>query len=199
MSANSKAIPPAPAGQSFPTIDPGAHLVGRRVIFVFEVKDRTGDRFFNGISGYRAQYYTSPNHGLSQNRLLIDRLTPLLVEIAKARDFRKGDEVMTEDEVRASLALESAKAWGNETGDREFWSHVNGYKNRDDIEINARRWAENLGSTDIKTKRGAQRGVRAPRLRAIKIMGGFADQHGNEDVAEHKRRRHHDIHERGFS
>ena len=106
---------------------------------------------------------------------------------------------MTKVRVKASLTLPSAKAWGDENGDPEFWNHVNIYGGENDIEIKARRWVENLNSADTNTKHGAQRGVRAPRLKSIKIMGGFINDDGTEHVAERKLLRPCEICERGFS
>jgi hypothetical protein len=105
---------------------------------------------------------------------------------------------MGDAQIAASLALPSAKAWGDENRG-QFWGHMNGYRDESDIEIRARRWVDNLVSADATKKRKAKRGVRAPHLDFIKIMGGLIDDDGNEHVAEHKQRRACEIFECGFS
>ena len=190
----------AHTGECIFQIEPGDHVPGQRPVFVFPVNGRPGDIFFNGVSGYRAQYYRSPETGSIQNHLLIDLLTPQLLRVAEAKSFADGDRTMSEAQVTASLTLPSAKAWGDECRDKEqFWKHVNAYEDENDIEIRARRWLDNLASPDEAKSGKAGRGVRAPQLGLIKIMGGFIDDDGNEQVAERKRRRACDIFECGFS
>ena len=179
-------------------IEPGDHVAGRRPVFVFPAERRAGDTFFNGVSGYRAQYYRSPETGAIQNGQLLDWLTPQLLKVAKAHRFADEGNVMSKAQVASSLALTSAQEWGDET-EKLFWNHMNVYHNESDIEIAARRWTDNLANTTEKMKRKAQRGVRAPWPGFIKIMGGYIDDDGNEHVAEYKRRRACDIFECGFS
>ncbi len=179
-------------------IDPGCDVPGRRPVFVFPVGRKAGDTFFNGVSGYRAQYYRSPETGSIQNGRLLDWLTPQLLKVAKAHSFADEDNVMSKAQVASSLALPSAKAWGDET-EKLFWDHMTAYHDESDIEIAARRWTDNLASANGEMKGKAECGVRAPWPGFIKIMGGFIDNDGNEHVAEHKRRRACDIFECGFS
>ena len=161
----------------------------------------SSDIFFNGVNGYRAQYYRSPETGSINNHLLIERfLQPELLKVAERHGYADATRSLSEAQVAASLALPSAKAWGDERGDKElFWDHVNAYRSERDVEIRAQRWIENTRHEDGEKKGKAQRGVRAPRLGRIKIMGGFIDDDGTEHVAEHKRRRACDIFEFGFS
>ena len=49
-----------------------------RIVAQVPLKEITFDQFFNGRSGYRAQYYLSPEEGVLFNRSLIGGLEPVL-------------------------------------------------------------------------------------------------------------------------
>ena len=51
-------------------------------IFLVDLAE-TGDAFFNGPWGYRAQYWIHPSRGLAANRELITGLTPKLLAAAE--------------------------------------------------------------------------------------------------------------------
>ena len=150
-------------------------------VFSFELPG-VGDRFFNGIAGYRAQYWLDPSNGLSANALLLAELTPkLLANIAGA------DELNAEKiNVCTSLRATSAKFWI-----QEIPSLLVDPSN----DLNVQRW-------QAEAKRGVQLarwGISAPEVTKFDVKGALLDPYGNEVVPSRKITRHLDIHHYGFS
>jgi hypothetical protein len=68
----------------------------------------TYDLLFNGRSGYRAQYYLSPEEGNTYNRQIIDDLIPVLIRTAGGQ---KAENSVDPDLVQLSLKSMSKLAW----------------------------------------------------------------------------------------
>jgi hypothetical protein len=77
-----------------------------RLVAKVPLKEETFDQLFNGRSGYRAQYYLSPEEGVLYNRDLLAILLPALMQALIAAPLGV-DEVL----VRRSLAGPHAKVW----------------------------------------------------------------------------------------
>jgi hypothetical protein len=62
--------------------EPGSDEMPASFVRVFAnicVREKTYDQFFNGPSGYRAQYYLGADNGEAFNRTLVETVAPLLV------------------------------------------------------------------------------------------------------------------------
>jgi hypothetical protein len=141
----------------------------------------TGDALFNGPFGYRAQYWRSPEQGLAANALLIDALTPqLLASSATCSDPR-----LARLDLGSSIGAASAKFL-----DREglFLNTVTA-----DLDVEAWKGHANLG-VEL-----ARRGLMAPVEDKFEVKGALLDPDGNEVVPAGKIRRHHQIHQYGWS
>ena len=150
-------------------------------IFLVDLAE-TGDAFFNGPWGYRAQYWIHPSRGLAANRELITGLTPKLLaaaDVAAAPDLAKLD-------LCASLAASSAKFWV-----RESFTLLT----EPTADLAVDRWTQ-------EANRGvelARLGLVAPEQTKFELKGALLDAHGNEVVPARKIKRHLDIHNFGFS
>lgn len=150
-------------------------------VFNFELP-RTGDAFFNGPWGYRAQYWASPWQGFAANGSLLANLASKLlgaVDVAAAPDLAKID-------VCASLHAASAKIWIQE---------IPSLLREPTIDLEVEPWAS-------EAKRGvelARWGISAPCVTKFQVKGALLDSYNNEVVPTRKIRRHHDIHHYGFS
>lgn len=149
-------------------------------VFTLELPN-VGDALFNGPWGYRAQYWTSPSHGIAANMELIRALVQKLlgaVDVGSAPNLAKID-------VCASLAAASAKLWIRES--------LNLTDPPSDLAVE--RWVE-------EAREGvelARLGLQAPVATKFEIKGALLDPYGNEVVPSRKIRRHVDIHHYGFS
>jgi hypothetical protein len=70
------------------------------------LSDVVFDQLFNGRSGYRAQYYLSPEEGVLFNRFLLDELRPFLIQAYGGSGISSNLDV-----VGASLMAPHAKLW----------------------------------------------------------------------------------------
>ena len=94
-----------------------------RPLFYVKVGAELADLFFNGVCGYRAQYYLSAANGVVANRYAIQQIEAKLLEAARIADWRTPDPNrrpsaalhMEEAQIFASLRFTSAKIWGDET------------------------------------------------------------------------------------
>lgn len=170
-----------------------------RPLFYADVGLRLADWFFNGVSGYRAQYYASPAKGLKANRYAFGQFEGHLLLAARKADFRARDPndstrtlVMPEPDLLASLRLASAKIWGDET-EWELQT-VTTQKQDATAQIVAHRWVENAeAGADM-----AKKGIKAPLFRTLKFHGAFLKD-GVEQVPLGKMSRSNDIFFLGFS
>jgi len=151
-----------------------------RVRAQFPVSETTYDILFNGRSGYRAQYYLSPEEGIIYNRQIIDGL---LSPIRIAYD-RKPHETSF-DLIERSLRTPHAKIWVYETPGRDPFYDAG------PTTLNAPRWIKN----------NASRGRYCPLpldLLMIDLKGAFIDPHSADFfVGDDKENRACDLYSKG--
>lgn len=119
----------------------------------------TFDQIFNGRSGYRAQFYLSPEEGVLYNREILDRLCTA-IEVS----YSKQSMEVPLDLVIQSLRAPHAKLWvGNEQA---------AFDEAAEETLNPLRWVEN----------NAGRGRRAPLPNdpMIDVKGAFIDPLTND-------------------
>jgi len=114
--------------------------------------NETLDQFFNGRSGYRAQYYLSPEEGILYNRDTLDRLVPAIATAYEQQPL-KIDWKLVEESVRAP----HAKVW--------VFQETVAFDEATPNTLNPPRWVAN----------GATRGRKAPlpSHRMIDVKGTF--------------------------
>ena len=81
----------------------------------------TYDLLFNGRSGYRAQYYLSPEEGNTYNRHIIDDLIPVIIRTARDQNV---EDAVDLDLVQLSLKSMSKLAWYGSYKDEIGRAHV---------------------------------------------------------------------------
>lgn len=144
----------------------------------FPIHARIFDQIFNGRSGYRAQYYLSPEEGLLYNRQIIDAFSPIIC------DFVARTETKAKSDLHAlSLAFPHAKIWI--VGELDALASEDGT-------LNPPRWIENSAIQGRKTP--------LPKVTAIDVKGAWTDPDTQEFwVDETKAARACDLHFKGFS
>ncbi|TIQ44614.1 hypothetical protein [Mesorhizobium sp.] len=146
----------------------------------FPVAEATFDQLFNGRSGYRAQYYLSPEEGLLFNRKIIESLEDTIHRASSVKPISVGFDLIVH-----SLRMAHAKIWiADERA--AFDDAVLGG-------LQPQRWW---------SATGARRGCRAPLPVSPKIdlKGSFIDpETGSFWVDPLKERRAWDLYEKGFS
>ena len=123
-----------------------------RVVAKIPISKPTFDELFNGRSGYRAQYYLSPEEGVLYNR---DVLSVLKFAIKKA--FERALLTVPWTLVERSLAGPHSKIW--------IFDEKPAFDEAEDETLNPTRWVENR----------ATRGRKAPLPEncAIDLKGAF--------------------------
>ena len=144
----------------------------------------TGDAFFNGPFGYRAQYWKSPGTGLGANAELLTALSSVL--LASLMEFEVPE--LGKIDICASLRCASAKIWVLESDIKS--TLINPVRT-----LVIQRW---LCEAD-KGVELATWGVCAPEVTNFEVKGALMDPYGHEVVPERKTRRHFDIFHYGFS
>ena len=142
---------------------------------------QTGDALFNGPFGYRAQYWLSPEQGLSANAALLAALTPKLLGSLDACT----DQALSRIDICAAISAASAKIWIREAlfvADQKA-----------DLDVD--RWIDNARDGAELAKLG----LMAPEITKFEIKGALIDPYGHEVVPADKIRRHYQIHHYGFS
>jgi hypothetical protein len=149
-----------------------------RLIARIPIDEIAFDQLFNGRSGYRAQYYLSPEEGIIFNRRLVDNFEPV-VSVA----FEQAPLAVRFDAVTNSLLAPHAKIWIYEERDAFDNALIDG--------LNPRRWIINQ----------ATRGRRAPLPPhcTIELKGAFIDERKHLFVDELKLARPCDLHLRGYT
>jgi hypothetical protein len=152
-------------------------------VFSFELPN-TGDRLFNGLHGYRAQYWYDPSQGLAANAALILSLTPkLFAAVDESTEPR-----FTQIDVCVCLRAVSAKFWIRE---REILSVL--ASPTEDLDVQP--WLDSAR----RRVQLARWGVCAPEVMQFEVKGALMDPYGNEIIPSRKISRHYDIHHYGFS
>jgi hypothetical protein len=146
-----------------------------RVVTQIPVGEVFFDELFNGRSGYRAQYYLSPEEGEAFNRQLIEALEPM---VANADLAPLG---VSQDRIRRSLLGRHSKIWA-------FDEQV-AFDAATPGTLMPARWRSN----------GAGRGTRLPRASHLDFKGTFLQPNGAYWVDPIKLTRANDLHERGYT
>lgn len=154
----------------------------------------TCDTFFNSPAGYRAQYYITPNLGISQNARLIQSLLPRLLEYAETHRNRD----MALEDVKKSLLLSQAKIWIREVDDEALFG------DELTVDLIVDRWVREATiawaeSTANEQRHKAVRGVLAPAGTVLEVKGGWITPDGEERLDPDKIGRAEDISKYGFS
>jgi hypothetical protein len=148
-----------------------------RVEAQIPIEETTFDHLFNGRSGYRAQYYLSPEEGILYNRDIVCGLVRS-IEVAYAKQYAPVPLVL----LIKSLMAPHSKIW-------VFGRFDHPIENA----INPRRWVEN----------GSTRGRKAPLPSncAIDVKGSFIHPQSDNDlfVDELKLSRALDLFYRGYT
>jgi hypothetical protein len=137
------------------------------------------DQLFNGRSGYRAQYYLSPEEGVLYNRAIISGLAPAIRAAFELRPLQV-DWALVEQ----SVAAPHSKIW--------VFREREAFEEAAPDTLNPRRWVEN----------SATMGRRAPlpAHRCLDIKGAFVNPDtGALFIDDLKLERPCDIFQRGFS
>jgi hypothetical protein len=173
-----------------------------RPLFYITIEAELADLFFNGVCGYRAQYYRSAENGVFANRYAIQQIEPKLLEAARIAGWHAPDRDhpgsalhMEEAQIRASFRLASAKIWGDET-EGEMSSVMRSVDPTP--QIIAMRWVKATRIENEARKSKAIMGVKAPCLSILKYHGAFIKD-GEERIPCGKERRSEDIHFYGWS
>lgn len=159
-----------------------------RAVFCGTVAPDLFDWFFNASTGYRGEFYRSPQVGTRANRTLLDQLTQFLLNWARSRQPN-----CDESWILASLSCPSAKAWLAEypglcpscVGEWDQSAVA-------ELHIQNDRWEH---SPHVHAKWGQQ----APLLTKVRIFGGFIDKQHREWLASHKTERATHIYEYGWT
>jgi len=158
-----------------------------RIVCCVSIDHDLFDLFFNAESGYRGRYFTSPEEGVLANRQLLQLVSTPLAAFTIHCD-------MTTSYAKRSLRASSAKAWLAEVGKHRCSTCVGEWTTPQDAaaEILNGRWEHGLEAM-------ARWGRKAPRLKKLRIMGGFVDLSGNEYIPTQKRNRAQQIYDFGWS
>lgn len=150
-----------------------------RLVAKVPLEEETFDQLFNGRSGYRAQYYLSPEEGVLYNYNLLSALAPALEQALLASHLGVDWQV-----VRKSLAGPHAKVW--------VFEEQSAFDEAVSETLNPYRWVKN----------GATRGRKAPlpQHRSMDVKGVFIHPESLEfRVDDHKLDRACDIFNKGYT
>ncbi len=167
----------------------------RPLFYVKELAPGLGDWFFNGLSGYRAQYYLSPANGLQANRYAFKKLEKSLVCAAERAGFcfnHPDRSLLRMDKslIIKSLRFPSAKIWGDEhEGELQLLANSNP---DDSPQIIASRWIKKT------SEKNPNKGIKAPQINTLKFHGAFI-KNGVEVIPKDKVNRSEELHNFGFS
>lgn len=157
------------------------------------------DYFFNGVSGYRASYYSHPIAGREMNREILDALETLLISKVPGGLFGK----LTKAQATECLGFSQAKIWIHETAGLLGC----GGESEIDVEIFNLRAQQNKDPLDPNECKSPQNtmckpvwGTYAPRGVALEVKGGWMDiSTGKEWLNPGKKERATEIAYQGFS
>jgi hypothetical protein len=141
--------------------------------------EATFDQLFNGRSGYRAQYYLSPEEGILYNRAIVSGLAPAIMAAFQLRPLHVDWTI-----VEQSLMAPHSKIW--------VFKEREAFDEAAPDTVNPSRWVEN----------SATMGRRAPLPRhcCLDIKGAFINPStGGLFIDDLKLERPCDIFQRGFS
>ncbi|QQE87916.1 hypothetical protein [Azotobacter chroococcum] len=150
-----------------------------RAVFCATVEPALFDLFFNSPTGYRGEFFISPERGVAANRLLLQELSPKLIQFAAIQDTGIDQAWLLE-----SLSKLSAKAWLAEES-LSLCSKCAGEWSTSyvsELEIRNGRWECSDHAYSVW-------GRQAPCLTKIRFFGGFINSTNQEWLAEHKQSR----------
>jgi hypothetical protein len=143
------------------------------------LEEDTFDQLFNGRSGYRAQYYLSPEEGVLYNHDLLTTLAPALEQAFLAACLAVDWEL-----VRRSLAGPHAKVW--------VFEEKKAFDEAIPESLNPDRWVENCATRSRRAP--------LPHHRSIDIKGVFLHPESLEfRVDDYKLDRACDIFNKGYT
>lgn len=143
------------------------------------LSDTTFDQLFNGNSGYRAQYYLSPEEGILFNRDVLEALLPALEE-----SYEKQPIAPPLEHVRLSLLAPHAKIW--------VFNELQAFDEAAQNSLNPPRWVENNASPGRRAP--------LPHHLMLDVKGSFINFSLHDlYVFDLKLERANDIFLRGFS
>ena len=130
-----------------------------RVCAKIPITEEAFDQLFNGRSGYRAQYYLSPEEGVLFNRRILDGIVEA-IQFA----YRRNPLTVALDAVEQSLNAPHAKIW--------IYREQDAFEEATPDLLNPARWVEN----------GATRGRRIPLPidHSIDLKGAFIHEKTGE-------------------
>jgi hypothetical protein len=150
-----------------------------RIVAQVPLDESTFDQLFNGRSGYRAQYYISPEEGILYNRDILDGLIPAI----KAA-YRKQPLDVHFDLIEQSVRAPHSKVW--------VFKEKAAFDEAEKDALNPPRWVEN----------NATRGRKAPLPShyTIDVKGAFVHPATSDlFVDERKLDRAWDLFKRGYT
>lgn len=130
-----------------------------RLVTQVPLSETTFDQMFNGRSGYRAQYYISPEEGVLFNRDILDGLIPVFEKTNRMQPQNTGFRLMEK-----SLRAPHSKIW--------IFEEKAAFDNATQDTLNPPRWVYN----------GATRGRKAPLPNhfMIDVKGSFINPGTND-------------------
>jgi hypothetical protein len=162
-----------------------------RAVIALAVPPATLDAFYSSASGYRAQYYYSPEFGIKANQVVLDSLlckALLFAERQKKRTCRA-------DWVEKSLRDQDAKIWPRQG----LWLRYGRYGRNVDRNLHVARWMSHLDDSDTKRQTRAKRSMLTPcDENVLELKGGFLTVSGTP-LGTFKPKRALNIHELGFT
>jgi hypothetical protein len=159
-----------------------------RAVVTIRVRATALDIFYNGASGYRAQYFHAAELGTLANRFAIDRLLPAIIPLIAAANKRTCKVEWVEKSFRDS--------------DAKLWPHQGTWlrcAQRADQNLLVERWLARQNDPDKKSRKRAKRSMLTPtNERLLELKGGFLSRTG-KSLGTFKPTRSQDIHELGFT
>lgn len=108
-----------------------------RLVAQIPLSEVTFDQFFNGRSGYRAQYYLSPEEGVLYNRTVVNGLIPVIQEAYRIKPLSVALAL-----IQLSLEAPHAKVW--------IADEKNAFDHAAEKILSAPRWVANGATTGRK-------------------------------------------------
>jgi hypothetical protein len=159
-----------------------------RVIVRFAVDTEKVNLFHNSASGYRAQYYVSPELGDEANALIVRSLTARAVAILAGHSKR----TCPLDWVTLSMEQPSAKVWIHQG----MWLR---HARRSDERLRVERWYRYRQHQDVNARRRPRWAALLPDSEAsLEVKGAFVTNRG-EVIDSLKPDRARQLHEHGFT
>jgi hypothetical protein len=159
-----------------------------RVIVRFAVDNDLVNLFHNAATGYRAQYYASPEIGDEANALIVRFLADRAVTLLSGRSKR----TCPIEWLRLSMEHPSAKVWIHQG----VWLRR---ARRSDERLRVERWMRRRQDEDRTARRRARWAALLPESEgSLELKGGFVSRQG-AGLDSLKPSRAQDLHEYGFT